>query len=99
MTARRMLQSENPFRPEPVMALPMNPPMNAPTIPISIVTMMPPGSFPGMSALAIAPAIKPSTIQARIPIAQPPGGSGLRDRVSEPLYHGADEDAIFGVAR
>ena len=46
--------------------------MNAPTIPMSIVTMMPPGSFPGMSALAIAPAIKPSTIQAIIPIASPP---------------------------
>src|ERR1051325_9779808 len=50
----------------------MIPPRNAPTIPISIVTMMPPGSFPGMIALAIAPAIKPRTIHATIPIKLPP---------------------------
>ena len=32
----------------------------------TIVTKMPPGSLPGMSALAMAPAMSPSTIHARI---------------------------------
>jgi hypothetical protein len=38
-----------------------------------IVTMTPPGSRPGMIALAIAPAIKPRTIQAMNPMLPPKG--------------------------
>ena len=49
-------------------ALAMRPPTMAPTMPISIVTMMPPGSSPGMMALAMAPAISPSTIHPMNPI-------------------------------
>ena len=67
-----MLHSEKPFSPAPVIMLPRKPPRNAPTIPMRIVTMIPPGSLPGMIALAIAPAIRPSTIHAMIPIALPP---------------------------
>src|SRR5690348_8400168 len=67
-----MLQSENPFNPVPVTRFPRNPPRNAPTMPIRIVTMTPPGSLPGMIAFAIAPAMRPSTIHAKIPIPSPP---------------------------
>ena len=35
-------------------------------MPISIVTIMPPGSVPGMIAFAIPPAMSPRTIQARM---------------------------------
>src|SRR5829696_7504718 len=49
-------------------ALAMKPPTIAPTMPISIVTMMPPGSSPGRIAFAIAPASRPRTIQPMIPI-------------------------------
>ena len=45
-----------------------NPPRTAPTIPMMMVTMMPPGSSPGMIALAMAPAIRPRTIQPMIPM-------------------------------
>src|ERR1043165_3047368 len=69
-----MLQSEKPLKPRPVIRFPRNPPRNAPTIPMSMVTMAPPGSLPGMMAFAIAPAIKPSTIHAMIPIDSPPRG-------------------------
>src|SRR6188472_3051710 len=82
-----MLQSEKPFRPEPVIMLPRKPPRNAPTIPISIVTMIPPGSRPGMSALAIAPATSPSTIQARMVISTPPEGWVCTAQVKQPAYH------------
>ena len=44
--------------------LPMKPPITAPTMPMRMVTKMPPGSRPGVSNLAIAPAIRPRTIQA-----------------------------------
>src|SRR4029450_4269211 len=47
------------------------PPRMAPTIPMMIVTMMPPGSSPGMIALAMAPAIRPRTIQPMMPIPRP----------------------------
>ena len=45
--------------------------MNAPTIPMMIVTMIPPGSLPGMMALAMIPAMRPRTIHAMIPIRPP----------------------------
>ncbi len=38
------------------MRVPTHPPSNAPTMPMTMVIMMPPGSFPGMMAFAIAPA-------------------------------------------
>src|SRR5215208_7171460 len=45
-----------------------NPPRMAPTIPMMIVTMMPPGSSPGRIALAMAPASRPRTIQPMMPM-------------------------------
>src|SRR5215510_10260760 len=81
-----MLQSEKPFSPDPVMVLPRKPPRNAPTIPISIVTMIPPGSRPGISAFAIAPATSPSTIQARMVISTPPEGWVCTVQVKQPAY-------------
>src|SRR4029450_5760596 len=47
------------------------PPRIAPTIPTMMVTMMPPGSSPGRIALAMAPAISPSTIQPMMPMPRP----------------------------
>jgi hypothetical protein len=37
-------------------------------MPMMIVTIMPPGSLPGMMNFASAPAIKPKKIQERIPM-------------------------------
>jgi hypothetical protein len=45
-----------------------NPPSSAPTMPMIIVTMMPPGSSPGRMALAMAPASSPRTIHPMMPI-------------------------------
>src|SRR5215212_5362980 len=39
------------------------PPITAPTMPMMIVTTMPPGSSPGMTSLASAPAMRPTMIQ------------------------------------
>ena len=47
---------------------PTKPPSSAPTMPSTIVTMMPPGSRPGINSLAIAPTIKPKTIHPKMPI-------------------------------
>src|SRR5438046_2163594 len=77
-----MLHSENPLRPVPAIMLPRKPPRNAPTIPMMIVMKTPPGSLPGMMALAIAPAIKPRTIHARIDISSKPPIGG-RDSPGE----------------
>src|ERR1051325_3683397 len=92
MIASRMLHREKPFSPVPVMRLPTKPPRNAPTIPMRIVTMIPPGSGPGMSAFAIAPAISPSTIHATIPITSPPS-DGVRRRtpLSQPPYQAEEK--------
>src|SRR5918998_1879578 len=46
----------------------MKPPTNAPAIPIKIVTMIPPGSGPGMTHLASTPAMSPITINATMPM-------------------------------
>src|SRR5215212_9184928 len=51
------------------------PPRMAPTIPMMIVTMMPPGSSPGRIALAMAPASRPSTIQPMMPMGVVPPAS------------------------
>src|SRR2546430_12405892 len=51
--------------PPPPNRLKTKPPTMAPAMPISIVTMMPPGSRPGMISLARPPAINPRTIHAR----------------------------------
>ena len=45
-----------------------NPPRMAPTIPMIVVTMRPPGSSPGRIALAMTPASRPSTIQPMMPM-------------------------------
>src|SRR5437016_13166269 len=57
---RKPALSFGPYHPS---ARPMNPPNSAPAIPSAMVTMMPPGSRPGMTNLAIAPTIKPKKIQ------------------------------------
>src|SRR5262245_9567741 len=46
----------------------MKPPSTAPAIPSSIVTMIPPGSRPGITSFASAPTTKPKRIQPRIVI-------------------------------
>src|SRR5919205_4524010 len=61
------------IKPVPVAPMPnmerRNPPITAPTMPIMIVTIMPPGSSPGMISLAKAPAISPTIIhQINAPI-------------------------------
>src|SRR4028118_129822 len=54
----------------------MNPPTKAPAMPIRMVTMMPPGSGPGMIHLASTPAIRPTTINAKLPMGlHPPPGA------------------------
>jgi hypothetical protein len=45
----------------------MNPPISAPAMPIRMVTIIPPGSRPGISSLAMTPTIKPKTIHPMIP--------------------------------
>src|SRR5574339_423204 len=65
--------SPGAYRPR---AWPTKPPSRAPTMPSTIVTMMPPGSRPGINSLAIAPTIKPKTIQPRMPIAHLPHYEG-----------------------
>ena len=49
-------------------ALTMKLPIRAPTIPSSVVMMMPPGSSPGSRALAMRPASRPRMIHAMIPM-------------------------------
>ena len=46
----------------------MKPPTKAPATPIKMVTMMPPGSGPGMNHFARAPAMSPTTINAKMPM-------------------------------
>lgn len=46
----------------------MKPPTNAPAMPIKIVTMIPPGSGPGINHLASTPAMSPITTNATIPM-------------------------------
>src|SRR3712207_5512287 len=58
----------NPVTPAPPKSLTTNPPTKAPTIPRRMVTIIPPGSSPGIISLAKAPAISPTTIQAMMPI-------------------------------
>ena len=50
------------------MKLPRNPPTIAPTMPMRIVTKIPPGSFPGMINFARAPAMRPKRIQDKMPM-------------------------------
>jgi len=50
------------------MKLPRKPPTIAPAMPMRIVTMIPPGSFPGMMNFAIAPAMRPRKIQEKTPM-------------------------------
>jgi hypothetical protein len=47
------------------------PPSRAPTTPMIAVTMNPPGSSPGRSAFAIAPASRPRMMNAMIPMDLP----------------------------
>src|SRR5690242_16607951 len=46
----------------------MKPPSSAPAMPRSVVTMNPPGSFPGVSSLAMIPTTTPNTIHDKIPM-------------------------------
>src|SRR5262245_61114050 len=48
-------------------------------MPSSIVTMIPPGSRPGMTSLAMAPTIRPKMIQPRTPIMFTSGTRALQN--------------------
>src|SRR5918995_7261909 len=61
----------NPDTPAPPNRLTTNPPTKAPTMPRRMVTIIPPGSSPGIISLAKAPAMSPTTIQAMMPIRTP----------------------------
>src|SRR5258706_16151787 len=65
---RNPAASFGPYHPS---ARPIDPPTIAPAMPSNIVTIQPPGSRPGISSLAIAPATKPKMIHDRIPISCP----------------------------
>src|SRR4026209_1796374 len=72
----------------------MKPPSSAPAIPSSIVTMMPPGSRPGITSLARAPTIRPNTIHPITVITSPPARhTDLASRVA------ADPRAELALAR
>src|SRR5215210_4883364 len=66
--ATRIDHTLNPVAPVPPKIPNTKPPTTAPTIPIRVVTIMPPGSSPGSTSLASAPAINPTTIQLMIPM-------------------------------
>src|SRR5829696_1321563 len=83
----------NPVAPVPPKIPNKKPPTTAPTIPIMAVTIMPPGSSPGSTSLASAPAINPTTIQLMMPIFSlallseglPLVGSRLHHHIPEPV--------------
>src|SRR5215210_1110489 len=58
----------NPPLPRPSRFCVMKPPTKAPAIPSRIVTIIPPGSSPGMISLPSPPAMSPIIIQAMMPI-------------------------------
>jgi hypothetical protein len=70
------------------MRLASQPPTIAPAIPIRIVTMIPPGSSPGMISLASAPAINPMIIHPSIAIIGllPPLGQVRLSIACIPIY-------------
>src|SRR3954452_15330274 len=80
MTARMKLPKLKPVTVPKPRAVPSQPPITAPTMPMMIVMMMPPGSRPGMMSLATAPAIRPKMIQAIQPICVPSRCSALSTR-------------------
>ena len=55
--------------------------MSAPTIPIIMVTIIPPGCRPGTRSFAITPAISPKIIHVKIPICLPPYVGGLSSKI------------------
>src|SRR6516225_8717831 len=63
-----MLRRSNPEMSPNPSSVPRNPPTTAPTIPRMIVATIPPGAFPGIRYLAMAPAMSPNTTHNRIPI-------------------------------
>src|SRR5215831_4534656 len=64
------------------MARPRKPPTRAPAMPSRMVTMMPPGSSPGMRSFATAPMIRPRTIITRKPVMVPPMALSLPSGVA-----------------
>src|SRR5215211_8176819 len=66
--ATRIDHTLKPVAPVPPKIPNTKPPTTAPTIPIMAVTIMPPGSSPGSTSLASAPAINPTTIQLMMPV-------------------------------
>src|ERR687894_466106 len=66
--ATRIDQMLIPVTPAPPRNRTTKPPTKAPAMPMSVVTISPPGSSPGRTSLASRPAISPTTIKARIPI-------------------------------
>ena len=80
IAAIQVESSKNPSTEStPKITFPSHPPSRPPTIPMSMVTMTPPGSLPGMMALAIAPASRPMMIHARIPMVCVPLPSAHKD--------------------
>jgi hypothetical protein len=63
-----MDQTLKPVAPVPPRNLTMNPPMEAPAIPMRAVMMKPPGPVPGMIHLASNPAMSPTKTQEMISI-------------------------------
>src|SRR3954468_10577557 len=61
---RKPALSLGPYQPA---ARPTQPPSSAPAMPSSIVTMIPPGSRPGITSLASAPTIRPKIIHPITP--------------------------------
>src|SRR6478735_11038008 len=69
MAATHVERSKKPsMESTPKITFPSQPPRRPPAIPISMVMMMPPGSLPGISALAMRPASSPMKIQAMMPM-------------------------------
>src|SRR5712671_5008377 len=66
----------------------MKPPITAPAMPSRMVMIIPPGSLPGMTALAIRPAISPNIIHPRIASVARPPSRFLTDENSEMLNSG-----------
>ena len=61
-----------PSTPSPKKVEPIHPPTTAPMIPRTIDPKIPPYDGRGSMKLAILPAIKPKTIQYKIPMLSPP---------------------------
>src|SRR5436190_22894043 len=60
--------------------------------------MNPPGSRPGINSFAMAPTIRPNTIQLNTPIWRPPGDVGSASRAPSRFQTGDDVEILQGSA-